>query len=167
MKEKEEMKIKFSPSIIGFIMSIFIVFMGICCFAGYVIMVTEASESKLLFCVGIIGFPLAIFMIFDGFSYMFVKILISNNKITIKRFLRKTVLLDKSKVIYFTDLVALDSGRKGDVRLITIFTKDNNYKIKYNRGLVKNEKELLDSLKELGSGEKLLSKPSVKERFYF
>ena len=167
MRKNDDINIQFGPNTIGIIMSIFLVFMGIICFAGYVIMVTEASGNILMMSIGILGFPPAIFMIFDGFSYMFLRILINHDSITIKRFLRKTVSIDKSEVTHFTHLIALDSGRRGDVLLVTIFTKDKSYKIKYSRGLVQNEITMLKSLKELGNGEKHISKPTIKEQFYF
>ena len=142
-------------------------FMGFICFTGYVLMVSEPLRNTFIMYIGIIGFPLALAMIFDGFSCIYLRVLISHDKITIKRFLRKTVTLDKSEVNHFTNLIALDSGRRGDVRLINIFIDDKSYKFKYYRGLVQNESSLLKSLKKLGSGEKHLSTPSMKARFYF
>jgi len=144
---------------------IFLVILFSILLAGTLLLISGAAGSLESRILGVIELPLAIYLLFDAFSYMYVIIIITPQTVVLKRFLRKTVIIDNSEIKYFTNITSFDSGRHQNSRLLTIYTADKKYKYKYSSSLVKSSEDLNKFLRMVAP-QIQADNPSLAERFY-
>ena len=156
-KAQDENLIDFKPTLFGKVMGYLLVLCGLIALASGTSLLMDDTIGLFYKIAGILELPLGIYAVALGLGYAHVRVMVEDNKMTIRRIFKKTVVLDVEDIFTYSNAVSWDgveSHRYNAIVIsngpfiLTIRTKEACYKIKYGKMFMSGYDELISYLDE-------------------